>query len=242
MRIRRHANLALSALMTPPELDLSTSEKKNGSSPSPPSHEEGTGFRSQSRRGHDRVRPRRDAIPLWGSWRGVDKKRSGEESNRDSVDLKGSSVEETTTSKEEEERGNVCESFRKNKIGFCGAKSMGVKEVEEEAKGVHSVCDHHAKQRRAHRDEPRRKASDRAAGIVDPGFVSQLPPSSDYYYYAGFAPLAGKRRRRRGISEAAEEAAPSSPSSGDDAPRDDDDREKKRGRKPMKSRSLKSLL
>ncbi|XP_068640946.1 uncharacterized protein [Aristolochia californica] len=235
MRIRRHAKLA----SVSPPFGLPTWVKNQLSSP----HEE-TAFLSQSQ-------PKEHQ----GSCEAVDKKLSVEESNPESVDLNASSVVETTKEDEEEkhenERAKSCKRKAENyekQIIYCRKKSTNGWKCKREAKRGHSLCDHHLKQRRAYHYEPRRKPN-RTAGILDPSFVLFLP-SSDFYYYAGFAPLV--RRKRRG-SEATEEAVimPSLSSSSGDGDhsrahdRDDDpsdaDPEKKRGRKPMKSRSLKSL-
>ncbi|XP_068646644.1 uncharacterized protein [Aristolochia californica] len=242
MRIRRHAKLTSSASVSP-TFDLPT-WVKNQTTSSP--HEE-TAFRSQSRPEEHQ-----------GSCEAADKKLLVEELNLQSVDLKPSSVEETTKEEDEQEheneRAKSCEvkaeeeNYEK-RIVYCRKKSTNGWKCKREAKRGHSLCNHHLKQRRAYHYEPRRKPN-RTTSILDPSFVV-VPPSSDFYYYTGFGPLVKRKRRGSGAAEAATMPSLSSSSSGEDAhphthdsndAPNDADREKKRGRKPMKSRSLKSLL
>ncbi|XP_077223981.1 uncharacterized protein LOC143857440 [Tasmannia lanceolata] len=140
---------------------------------------------------------------------------------------------------------------------ICSKKGGKGCECWREAKG-HSLCAHHLTQRRSYRYESCRKSDLEEAALA--GTRHNNNPSrggSDFYYDSGFGPRWGKKRKRGGMAEMDGESMPLSWSNQghvlDFKDHSDDDRDendiiddgywrKKRGRKPMKSRSLKSLL
>ncbi|XP_077226072.1 uncharacterized protein LOC143859247 isoform X2 [Tasmannia lanceolata] len=149
---------------------------------------------------------------------------------------------------EEEEKNN-----KEEKEGrICRMKGGKGWKCKREAKNGHSLCPHHLTQRRSYRYEPRRKFNDEV-GTAD----RTVRSGSDYYYYSGFEPCSRKKRRGGGESEMDNEIVPLSSSNHDnkDHENDNDDNSrdenvidddgyyrKKRGRKPMKARSLRSIL
>ncbi|XP_077226102.1 uncharacterized protein LOC143859280 [Tasmannia lanceolata] len=153
--------------------------------------------------------------------------------------------EEDEKNNKEEKEGRICR--------MRGGKGWKCK---REAKNGHSLCAHHLTQRRSYRYEPSRKFNDE----VSPADRTARN-GSDFYYYSGFGPCSRKKRKRGGKFEMDDEIVPLSSSNhdhgldnkhhendNDDNNRDenviddDGDYRKKKGRKPMKSRSLKSIL
>ncbi|XXG84960.1 hypothetical protein AAC387_Pa11g0155 [Persea americana] len=125
-------------------------------------------------------------------------------------------------------------------------------QCRKEAKRGHSMSELPAKQM----DSPRREY-DSTAGTHRRSRGRAASSSDYYYYYSGFGPLWGKtrggRREERDGSDGghlewapqsstASTPSPLSSSSDHDNDEEDDGVYRKRSRKPMKSRSLKSIL
>ncbi|KAF8380194.1 hypothetical protein HHK36_027676 [Tetracentron sinense] len=138
-------------------------------------------------------------------------------------------------------------------------------QCRREAKEGHSLCEHHLTQLRSYHscNYSSHRKSDKVAGTTAGArrrSRGKTPKSSsEYYYYSGFGPLWGKKRngergevKKREINENDGDAKinPSSSShiilEHDDDLDDDDDSDtppgRKRIRKPVKARSLKSLM
>uniref|UniRef100_A0A5B7BI79 WRC domain-containing protein n=1 Tax=Davidia involucrata TaxID=16924 RepID=A0A5B7BI79_DAVIN len=177
------------------------------------------------------------------------------------------SVASMKISLEEEKRENGEE--ENNQLGFdngeeailcCKSDGKGW-QCRREAKEGHSLCDHHLAQLRNYNSlghlssKKSEKLPEKAAATICRRPRLPLKKASsgsnphEFYYYSGFGPLWGKKRgntKPPKVEPALIEIAtpPSSPEL--DYVEDDEEEEgdagKKRSRKPIKARSLKSLM
>ncbi|KAJ4951644.1 hypothetical protein NE237_028476 [Protea cynaroides] len=152
---------------------------------------------------------------------------------------------------------------RKEGSFICCNKTDGKGwKCKKEAKRGHSLCEHHLAQLKSYYTN--NKSGNRSSFLYGRGGKSggargkrssSKKSSSNYYYYTGFGPLWGKGRGEHNRRDMEVDSEPSSStpslSSVGDAVDDDDDVEdedddddfgRKRARKPVKTRSLKSLL
>ncbi|XP_051143440.1 serine/threonine-protein kinase CST20-like isoform X2 [Andrographis paniculata] len=138
------------------------------------------------------------------------------------------------------------------KIVMCN-KTDGKKwKCRREAVESHTLCEHHlslsknsSSSRAAGKSLPEKN---KKAAAPESSNTSKAPPAppSDYYYYSGFGPRWGKNRAEIAQPEQQQQQPPNEEddqmevdSSSDD---EENEKRRKRGRKPVKARSLKSLM
>ncbi|XAR54042.1 hypothetical protein NMG60_11029024 [Bertholletia excelsa] len=152
----------------------------------------------------------------------------------------------------------------------CKTDGKGWQCKSEAARG-HSLCEHHLSQLRAYNTVPHPapssaacKKSEKSAGSVRRHRrPKKAAPSTsattgsnpyEFYYYSGFGPRWGKKRGAIEEAKAVDESTPSDSQIGseefdyvddddeDDVSIDGETPDRKRTRKPIKARSLKSLM
>ncbi|KAJ4956787.1 hypothetical protein NE237_013570 [Protea cynaroides] len=148
---------------------------------------------------------------------------------------------------EKESREGVMNYMEKKSCNKTDGKGWKCK---NEAKGGHSLCEHHLTQLKSYYTKNKNNyLSNR--GLKSNGAqargkrTSSKISSSNYYYYTGFGPEWGGKDRVQSKRRYMDVNSGSSSSSSDNTAGEDNGnigKKKKKARKPVKTRSLKSLL
>ncbi|KAJ4955584.1 hypothetical protein NE237_012367 [Protea cynaroides] len=143
---------------------------------------------------------------------------------------------------EKERREEVMNSMEKKSCNKTDGKGWKCK---KEAKPGHSLCEHHLTQLKSYYSKNKNNyLSGRGLKSNGKRCWSKVP-SSNYYYYTGFGPEWRGKDRVQSKRKYMEVNSCSSSSFSDGTAGDDDGnvgKKKKKARKPVKTRSLKSLL